>query len=568
MFDKIMGFFKELNTTTMMILVFAAILVIFLIILIVVTVKVLKSANSDEDDEDEYEEDRSRDKRKSARRRVDDDDDDDDEDEDDVNPFKMSGAPASRDDDDEDEDDDEYYDDDEDEEEENHSHKVNNFRSGLSSSAAQRNAEDALKVAEEIKTEVDAVKAKSGAAGAGKAAGPITVVDLETAGGEAGNGINISDEKTNELDTKAIKAALRREKQQVDESMRAASEAVASDYNAKMDSAFAPEGAAVNTGEIPKAKTEGFVLSDEAIESATEASLAAHDKVVSAAEQSEAENKIDTTSAAQAVKQGVEVAEQYVHSSTPAQTGMASAKYSEEAAHTAQSSAIPGVEFGKIPSTGEDKITVNPVNAVNINTVNSVERVDTKSDEAGISGMEDMQSFLSENPVPKKKKKKVKKKDQAFADKFDDDLDIRTGEYFWYNSQDIDGLKRKEDMYYYCHYFNKPSRAIIPLVTEMYDCAFVRTEEIQLIAYGISFKSMKMKDILSAKEKIGFDLSNATKEPSDKDKAEIYRKWCGYVDNFLSIIVINAPDDVKLYIRNALYEYGRKDAETLLYSPE
>ena len=51
-------------------------------------------------------------------------------------------------------------------------------------------------------------------------------------------------------------------------------------------------------------------------------------------------------------------------------------------------------------------------------------------------------------------------------------------------------------------------------------------------------------------------------------RAEIYRKWCGYVDNFLSIIVINAPDDVKLYIRNALYEYGRKDAETLLYSPE
>jgi hypothetical protein len=184
--------------------------------------------------------------------------------------------------------------------------------------------------------------------------------------------------------------------------------------------------------------------------------------------------------------------------------------------------------------------------------------------------MEQMEEFLTENPVPKKKKKKVKKKDQAFEDKFEDDSeDIRTGEYFWYNSQDIDGLKRKEDMYYYCHYFNNPSRAVIPLVTEMYDCAFVRTEEIQKIAYGISFRSMKMREILSSEEVIGFDKSKATKEPSEKDLAEIYRKWCGYVDNFLTIIVINAPDDVKDYLKKALYDYGKSnDIETLLYSPE
>ena len=41
MFDKIMNFFKELDSSTLMILVFAAILVIFLIILIIVTVHVL-----------------------------------------------------------------------------------------------------------------------------------------------------------------------------------------------------------------------------------------------------------------------------------------------------------------------------------------------------------------------------------------------------------------------------------------------------------------------------------------------------------------------------------------------
>ena len=80
---------------------------------------------------------------------------------------------------------------------------------------------------------------------------------------------------------------------------------------------------------------------------------------------------------------------------------------------------------------------------------------------------------------------------------------------------------------------------------------------------------MKMKDILMAKEGVGFDHSNATKEPSEKDFQEIYRKWCGYVDNFLTIIVINAPDNVKTYLKNALYEYGRTDdVEMLLHSPE
>ena len=45
MLYKVMSFLKELNSTTLMILVFAAILVIFLLVLIIVTIKVLKSGN-------------------------------------------------------------------------------------------------------------------------------------------------------------------------------------------------------------------------------------------------------------------------------------------------------------------------------------------------------------------------------------------------------------------------------------------------------------------------------------------------------------------------------------------
>ncbi len=529
MFDKVMSFLKELNSTTLMILVFAAILVIFLLILIIVTVKVLKSGNDaddkdeshdyDEADGDEETEVLKKKKRKKAEAvkgseaRSDEEDTDDDEDEEDED---------SSDEDDEDE----YEEDDEDEEEE----KVSTFKSGFSTSLHDASTDEALKVAEQINNEVAATMSAQISEAFASAKSVQTAEESEnsektselpseaplsqpdntvssqpddTVSSQPDDTVSSQlDEKTNELDTTAIKRALREEKNQVS-SQKAASEAESASYNAKMDSAFI-DGESAPTGDTIIAKPankEGFVLSDEDIENATETALAEHNKVVSAT---------------------------------------------------------------------EDKITVNPVNAVNINTVNTVDRVDTKSQDAGIESMEEMESFLTENPVPKKKKKKVKKRDQAFEDKFEDDNeDIRTGEYFWYNSQDIDGLKRKEDMYYYCHYFNNPAKAVIPLVTEMYDCAFVRTEEIQKIAYGISFRSMKMKEILAASDVIGFDKSKATKEPSEKDMAEIYRKWCGYVDNFFTIIVINAPDNVKDYLKKALYDYGKSnDIETLLYSPE
>lgn len=210
---------------------------------------------------------------------------------------------------------------------------------------------------------------------------------------------------------------------------------------------------------------------------------------------------------------------------------------------------------------------VNPVNAVSFNTVNTGGKVKTSNVDAGIDNEEELEEYLSKNPVPKKKKKKTKKKDEIFDEKFGPtDFEIEGAKYFWYNSQDIAECKRKEDMYFHCHYFDNPERAVIPLITEMYDCAFVKTEELQYIAYGIQFKPLSFKEILNSDGDIGFDKTQATKEPSESDKKLIYKKWCEYVDSFLLIIVINASEDVKEFIKEKLYEYGKKDADTLIYN--
>lgn len=171
----------------------------------------------------------------------------------------------------------------------------------------------------------------------------------------------------------------------------------------------------------------------------------------------------------------------------------------------------------------------------------------------------------AETEAPKKKKKKSGKKPLVKP------ASAPTGEdgkpkYFWYNTQDTDGLEKKEDMFYYCHYFADPDSAVIPLITEMYDCGFVRTEEIMRIAYGVDFQAFDMGDILDSDDG-GFDMSKARKQPTEEDRREIYKLWKRYVNKFHKIIVINSQDDVEEYIIRKMYAYGKKDAKELLYSP-
>ena len=221
-----------------------------------------------------------------------------------------------------------------------------------------------------------------------------------------------------------------------------------------------------------------------------------------------------------------------------------------------------------LPETSQT-IPVNPVNAVNIATVNSVDMINTTNESAGISDMNQVKDFLEENPVPKKKKRKIKKKEQEFIKKFGDlEPHFKNGSCYWYNNQDIENLTKKEDMYFYCHYFNEASDAVMPLIVEMYDCAFVRTEEIQYIAYGVRFKSMNFRQIINTKEHIEFDMADATKQPNENDKMLIFDKWCGYVDKFMELIVFNAPEEVRNEIIEMMYEYGRNDVDVLMNSPE
>jgi len=100
----------------------------------------------------------------------------------------------------------------------------------------------------------------------------------------------------------------------------------------------------------------------------------------------------------------------------------------------------------------------------------------------------------------------------------------------------------------------------------MYDCAYVKTEELQYIAYGIKFVTLSFREVYEADSPVGFDKSLATKEPSEMDKKIIYRKWCEYVDDFLEIIVINASEDIKDYIRKKLYDYGNGDVDRIIYN--
>lgn len=167
----------------------------------------------------------------------------------------------------------------------------------------------------------------------------------------------------------------------------------------------------------------------------------------------------------------------------------------------------------------------------------------------------------------KKKKKKEKEKEIRPATPIEQVSSAPGARYYWYNQQDVEGLTRKEDLYFKSHYFNNADEIILDLITEMYDCGFVRTEELQRIAYGITFKSLGMKEILRSDDNLGFDKEKATKEPTASDKQEAYEKWCGYVNNFIEIIVIEAPEDVKNYILQKMYEYGNRDIEDLMYSP-
>ena len=118
------------------------------------------------------------------------------------------------------------------------------------------------------------------------------------------------------------------------------------------------------------------------------------------------------------------------------------------------------------------------------------------------------------------------------------------------------------------HYFDNIDECIHDLIVEMYDCGFVRTEEIFVAAYGEealtpdSFIYMTDADCDLEKAKA------ALPPVSEKNQKIIYDLWCSYVEKLLDTVEIHTTDANKDIIKDALMVYGRKKITILLRSPE
>jgi hypothetical protein len=156
-------------------------------------------------------------------------------------------------------------------------------------------------------------------------------------------------------------------------------------------------------------------------------------------------------------------------------------------------------------------------------------------------------------PAFSRHKKKSLEKSNVAADE----------EFYWYNIQDVKERPayKTEEMYY--HYFNFPDESIDELLIEMYDSALVRTEDIRYIAYGIEPVAVSIKDIMS--EGITeYNSRTKKKLPNANDRALIYDRWCGYVDELFDIIVVHADDLTIEAIRNKLYEFGLNSPDEII----
>lgn len=530
-FEKGLGYMMgNLKSETVMALIFAAILVVFLLVLIIVTVKVFRSGDDDEPVEDDEEKDGDEEVKKEKKK---------------AKKEKKKKKEADQ-----------------------EAAETGQDQTPEPDAETEKEEDETGRLVREAMESVERAKAESTASQ--KNASEKTAddtIDETVDDTAAGN--------TDKLDSTLIEEALAETNQDTEISSRAAKERAESPgYNAAFDSAFVTSPAdAVQEAAVPAPAAEDKAAGNPAPEKTEETA----ESEVTAAEKPEdaAEEPVDTAEEAQDTAEPADESTTDTAAGEPEDTDTAVPADGEpEDTDPAVPEAETEEESASIrrilqAAEQDDGTGGNPVNQVNITTANSDKVVNTKNPEAGIEDMHELETYMSENPVPKKKKRKISKREKVFADKFDSDADKGpAGDYFWYNNQDIEELSRKEDMYFHCHYFNRAEEAVPGLITEMYDCGFVRTEEILQIAYGISFRIMSRKKILQSDGNAGFDLEDAVKQPSQEDREEISRKWKEYVDSFRRIIVFNAPEDVENAVITRLYDYGKQDPALLLESPE
>ena len=513
MSDIISGL-KEMDTTTLAILGFAALLLIFLLVLIIITIRVLRSGGEVPDD------------KKSS---YDDDDDDDEEEEED--------------DEDEDEDEDDEM-----------SRRVREAVESVNETKAKVEAE---RIAREMENAEQAEKDEAREAAAAKVEEIANAIHAENAG-EAEEAEKEELEEEAPVGPSPIIGGTPAETEDADAEDEAAdedgfeeTEGEESDEEYSQDDGYEPTPDDADTNELDTTRIRDELKKERNAAKESEDDL--NEMARERAEAPEYNASFDSAFVDRPVYE--EKVEPVIPNPTPESILGADAPVGPNA----------NMLGGDVPDHVEGAMQMPPLMTPDVSPVAGPVMT---PDVSPVAGPVITPEMPAEAPAaPAKKKKKKKKKKEVEAPVFEPVEDGKTPRYFWYNQQDVEGLTRKEDLYFKSHYFNNADEIILDLITEMYDCGFVRTEELQRIAYGITFKSLGMKEILRSDDNLGFDKEKATKEPTASDKQEAYEKWCGYVNNFIEIIVIEAPEDVKNYILQKMYEYGNRDIEDLMYSP-
>ncbi|MBO5260813.1 MAG: hypothetical protein J6A82_00970 [Coprococcus sp.] len=138
---------------------------------------------------------------------------------------------------------------------------------------------------------------------------------------------------------------------------------------------------------------------------------------------------------------------------------------------------------------------------------------------------------------------------------------------YWINKDDIADVEPARRLRYY-HYFDNIDQCIHELIVEMYDCGFVRTEEIYKAAYG---EDALTPDSIIYMTDADCDLEKAKAAllpVPEENQRIIYKLWGTYVNELLSTVELHTTEANKGIIKDALLVYGRKKIGILLRSPE
>lgn len=164
---------------------------------------------------------------------------------------------------------------------------------------------------------------------------------------------------------------------------------------------------------------------------------------------------------------------------------------------------------------------------------------------------------------------------------------IACAKNYWYNIREVEDCPKDKKVERLYHYFETEQECIKALIIEMYDCALVRTEELERIAYG-EVRPVKIivnpYEIDDEYDDFDYDFDEAVEELMLQDddeiaasaeeaddaevRAEIYDRWTEYVMQLYDRICINCNEEMKAHIRSKIMSYGHKEVEILIHSPE